>query len=136
VQLQLLKTTEAKSLFEDLPVYQQSAVVRSAVADCNGHPRTLAVLRDVLTNVFHNNPDGITRQRIVDAMMASLQPWITSYSEVPASVVVNALLNRKVGMHELTSDKDRHAKQPYSYFVETVSMLFYTSICVSFTIDL
>ena len=107
-----LTRTQYEPLFAKVPSYKSSAIVRSFVADINGHPRTLVEVIDILLHWQFEDP---SRQDLLEELPCRVGREVNDFG-VPASVMVSALLQRKVSMNELTAPHGL----PYSYFVAMV----------------
>jgi hypothetical protein len=100
-----------------IPIYNSSDVVRVFVADVNGHPRTLLALRDILRGEKYLHGFKPTRAVLLADLRARLGIQESDF-QVPAQVIVNALMQQPVHSQSLTEP----GGLPYSYYIAMVGL--------------
>ena len=116
IGLAALTHHQYEPLFSEIPIYQSSALVRSFIADVNGHPRTLFALRDML---LHGEKFSDEFKPTRPALLANLRAYMRiqeSDFQAPADVIVKALLQEEVYPGDLTEP----GGLPYSYYIAMV----------------
>ena len=108
-----LTREQYEPLFAKIPIYQSSSVVRSFVADVNGHPRTLMAVLDMLHERQWDDP---TRLDLLAELRVRMEIKPTDLN-VPAEVIIKALLQQKVFLHDETVP----GALSYSHYVSKVS---------------
>jgi hypothetical protein len=107
-----LTRAQYEPFFAKIPLYQSSDVVRSFVADVNGHPRTLIAVLDMLLSGTVVEP---TRPSLLEELRCRLGRALSDFA-VPAEVIIKALLQQEVSLNTLTVP----GGLPYSYYVAMV----------------